>query len=199
MQGKAGLALWGDDFRTAFGNATGQAVLWTRNAEVAAVPVEAIGLDLGEIVATRLTEQDGDRVYVAAPCMVAALEVKDGVGHAAPIVADTEDSLVIADGVIDLRNEGLALDLDADAKDPSWGRLLGDVRLEGSWRHPAVSVDAGGTAVQALFAGLLGSVAGPLAALPFIETGDGEGVDCGHVLTRAGRAGIEMEGRPDRG
>ncbi|NHK26892.1 AsmA family protein [Parvularcula flava] len=185
IEGRLDLALTGSDFRTAFGNANGSVTFWAEDARLAAVPVEAAGLDLGEAVVTLAGQDRDDPVYVEAPCLVASLDIADGIGTASPIVADTEDSVVLAKGTVNLRDETLNLDVEADAKDFSWGTLMGDINIGGKWRDPSISVDASGGAAQALFAGLLGTLASPLAALPFFETGDGEDVPCQSLLRRA--------------
>lgn len=193
IQGRLDLSLTGNDFRTAFGNADGSVTFWADGARLAAVPVEAAGLDLGEALITLAGQDENDPVYVEAPCLVASVAITDGIGATDPFVADTEDSVIIADGTVSLRNETLDLAVKADAKDFSWGTLMGDINVSGSWRDPAITVDAGGGAAQALFAGLLGTVAGPLAALPFFETGDGETVPCRALLDRA-RSGNNRQG-----
>jgi len=185
LEGRLNLALTGSDFRTAFGNANGSVTFWADGARLAAVPVEAAGLDIGEALVTLAGQERDDPVYVEAPCLVASLDIVDGIGTASPIVADTEDSVVIAEGTVNLRDETLDLAVEADAKDFSWGTLMGDISVGGKWRDPAINVDASGGAAQALFAGLLGTLATPLAALPFFETGDGEDVPCQSLLSRA--------------
>ncbi|MBD0427139.1 AsmA family protein [Aquisalinus flavus] len=193
LQGRLDLALAGSDFRTAFGNADGSVSFWAEGARLAAVPIEAAGLDIGEALVTLAGQDRDDPVYVEAPCLVASLDISDGIGTADPIVADTEDSVIIVDGTVNLRNETLDLAVKADAKDFSWGTLMGDITVGGSWRDPSITVDAGGGAAQVLFAGLLGAVAGPLAALPFFETGDGKDVPCRSLLDRA-RSGNALPG-----
>ena len=185
LQGRLDLALTGSDFRTAFGNADGSVTFWADGARLAAVPVEAAGLDIGEALITLAGQDNDDPVYVEAPCLVASLDIAAGIGTASPIIADTEDSVIIAQGTVNLRNETLDLSVEADAKDFSWGTLVGDLSVAGKWRDPEINIDAGGGAAQALFAGLLGTLSGPLAALPFFETGDGEDIPCQSLLSRA--------------
>lgn len=185
LEGRASLALTGSDFRTAFANSNGTIDFWAEDARVAAMPVEAVDLDMGEMFVMMLDQSPGEISYVDAPCMVARLDVRDGIGTAAPFILDTDDSLIVAKGEISLRDETLNLDMAADAKDFSWGTVLGDVNVGGQWRDPNVSVNVEEAAVQGLLAGILGSIAGPLGALPFIESGDGENAPCAELLVQA--------------
>lgn len=185
IQGGFTLALTGSNFRDAFANANGTALLWAEDSQVAALPIEAADLDIGEALTVLAGNDDGSPVYVAAPCLVLRLDIEDGIGRTAPVLVETEDSLVVGEGTVSLRDETFDMIFKADAKDMSWGRLLGDLSLGGQWRDPQIGVAAEGTAVQGLLAGVLGSIAGPLAALPFLETGDGEAAPCQRILAKA--------------
>ena len=101
------------------------------------------------------------------------------------MVFDSQDSLIVLDGTVNLDDESLDLTVETDAKDVSWGSLLGDPVIRGTLRNPVIGVDAGETALQAGAAALLGSLTGGLAALPFVELGDGQDADCEALLARA--------------
>ena len=72
-----------------------------------------------------------------------------------------------------------------DAKDTSWGSLIGNVDIEGPFRRPQIDALQGETVLQGAIAAILASVSGPLGALPFIEPGDAPDTPCGEILTRA--------------
>ena len=112
-------------------------------------------------------------------------QLEQGVGTIEPGVIDTTDSLILLDGGFNLGNEAIDVDVRADAKDASIGSLFGDISLGGSFRNPSVSVISEETILQAGLTALLGALTGPLAALPFIDTGDGNDAPCESLLARA--------------
>lgn len=180
------LNMTGSDLRSAFASADGEISFWTgAGAELRSLAVEGAGLDLGEVFLLILTEENENAEYVPVRCGAARFEVEDGIAHARPVVLDTEDSLITMTGEVSLETEIITLDVDADAKDVSWGSLLGGVSIGGTLRDPSVDVNAVGAVLQGGAAALLSGVAGPLAALPFTQPGLGEDAPCGAVLAHA--------------
>lgn len=178
------LNMTGSGLRSAFASAQGEVSLWTGpEAELRQVAVEGAALDLGEILLLMLSE-DGSN-YVPVRCAAARFEVEDGIAYARPVVLDTEDSLIRMSGEVSLRTEIISLDVEADAKDVSWGSLLGGVSIGGTLRDPSVDVSALGVLIQGGAAALLSGVAGPLGALPFVQPGLGEDAPCGAVMAHA--------------
>lgn len=185
LEGRIDLGASGNGFREAAASADGALTMFTRDGQMRALGSEAAGLDLGEVVLLLLTEEAGQPEFDRLNCAVARFELTDGLARTAPVVFDSEDSLIIAEGQVNLDDESVDLRIESDAKDFSWGTLLGDPVVTGTLRNPEIGVEAGESAVQAGIAALLSTVAGPLAALPFFETGGGENADCGALLARA--------------
>lgn len=183
------LDMTGSDLRSAFASANGEIAMWTGpGAELRKLAVEGAGLDLGEIFLLILTEEDDEAQYVPVRCGAARFEVVDGIAHARPVVLDTEDSLITLTGEVSLETEIITLDVDADAKDVSWGSLLGGVSIGGTLRDPSVDINAVATVLQGGAAALLSGVAGPLAALPFTQPGLGEDAPCSTLMAEAENA-----------
>lgn len=174
----------GDGFRQAAATTTGSVAIWSRDAEVLALAAEGAGLDIGEAV-TLLGESGEDLTYVAARCAAIVLEFEDGVGNLSPAVVDTDDSLVVVRGDIDLSNEALRLSVRSDAKDASFGTLIGDVAIGGTLRNPSIQPFSAETIAQIGIVAVLASVSGGLGALPFIEPGMAQDAPCGSLLARA--------------
>lgn len=186
LEGRIDLTASGNGFRQAAASADGALTLFTRDGRIRALGSEAAGLDLGEVALLLLTEESGEPEFDRLNCAVARFELTGGLARAAPVVFDSDDSLIIAEGHVNLDDESVALRIESDAKDFSWGTLLGDPVIGGTLRHPDLGVQAGESAVQAGIAALLSTLAGPLAALPFFETGGGEDANCRALLARAG-------------
>lgn len=183
-EGEFEITAVGDGLRQAAASLTGTASVWSRDAEVLALAAEGAGLDIGEAV-TLLGESGEDRTYVAARCAAIVLEFEDGVGNLSPAVVDTDDSLVVVRGDIDLSNEALRLSVRSDAKDASFGTLIGDVAIGGTLREPSIQPFSAETIAQIGIVAVLASVSGGLGALPFIEPGMAQDAPCGSLLARA--------------
>lgn len=180
------LNMTGSDLRTAFASADGEIAMWTgEGATLRKLAVEGAGLDLGEVFLLILSEDDANAQYIPVRCAAARFEVIDGIAHARPVILDTEDSLIRMTGEVSLETEIITLDVDADVKDVSWGSLLGGMSIGGTLRDPSVDVNAVGAVLQGGAAALLSGIAGPLAALPFVQPGLGQDAPCGAVLSHA--------------
>lgn len=185
LAGRLDITASGNGFRQAASSANGAVTLYAQDGRIRQLGSEAAGLDLGEVLLLLLTEDPQDPEFTELNCAVARFAVEDGLARAAPVVFDSQDSLIVLDGTVNLDDESLDLTVETDAKDVSWGSLLGDPVIRGTLRNPAIGVDAGETALQAGAAALLGSLTGGLAALPFVELGDGRDADCEALLARA--------------
>lgn len=180
------LNMVGSDLRSAFASANGEIAMWAgEGAMLRKLAVEGAGLDLGEVFLLILSEDGAETDYEAIRCAAARFEVMDGVAHARPVILDTEDSLITMTGEVSLATEIITLNVDADVKDVSWGTVLGGLNIGGTLRDPSVDVNAVGAVLQGGAAALLSGIAGPLAALPFIQPGLGEDAPCVAVLNHA--------------
>ena len=189
-EGEFNVTTVGDGFRAAAASMDGKAALWSRDAEILALAAEGAGLDIGEAI-TLLGESGDDRTYAKARCAAVVINFDQGVGTLSPAVVDTDDSLVVVRGDADLETEALRLSVRSDAKDASLGTLIGDVSIGGTLRNPSIQPFSAKTVAQIGIAGVLASVSGGLAALPFIEPGMAKDAPCGALLARAESAAGE--------
>ena len=102
-----------------------------------------------------------------------------------PALIDTDDSLVLIEGQIGMAQETLDLSVKSEAKDASFGTLVGDIGITGTFRSPQISAINPEAALQIGLATILGSITGGLAALPFIEIGDAPDAPCADILAQA--------------
>ncbi|ABI76656.1 AsmA family protein [Hyphomonas neptunium ATCC 15444] len=174
----------GDGFREAAGSLDGRLSTWSQDADLLAIVAEGAALDVGEILLL-LNERAGEEVYTPGQCAAISVAFTDGIGAMDPALIDTEDSLVLLNGEIDLKQETLDLRVQSEAKDASFGTLVGDLTISGTFRSPRLSVLNPEIALQIGIAAALASVTGGLAALPFIELGDTPDAPCADILARA--------------
>lgn len=192
--GAFNLALTGSGFREAFGSANGEVGVWSSNSELAKIATEAAGLDVGEVL-LRLKDLNGDPAYFKSRCLAANVKFRNGVGTLDPAVLDNEDTLIVAKGGLNLQNETLDVKVEGHAKDFSIGKVFGDIGVKGTMRKPNISALSSKTLLQAGLTALLSSIAGPLGALPFVETGGADDAPCTALVSEAKAAGT-AEAKP---
>ena len=173
LEGEFDIRTSGNGFRDAAASLEGRIAAYSRDTEVAALLVEAAGLDITETLSV-FFEDEADRTFVTADCAAIVLNAQAGRVRLLPAIIDTTDSIVIADGEVLLSQEQMDIALRAEAKDFSFPALIGDIDVEGPLRSPNISVLDADTILQVTFSAILGAIGGPLAVLPFIETGDAE-------------------------
>lgn len=179
----------GNSVARMLGSADGEAGFATADGVLSNLLIEYVGLDGGEIVKFLVKGDRNTRIR----CGGALFDVKDGIGTAASVVFDTEDTRIEGSGAIDLKNETLDLHLKPHPKDKSILVLRSPVRVHGPFSNPGFSVQKKGLLKRVGAAVLLGLV-NPLAALlPLIETGTGKDANCAEVLGNVGSAVREAE------
>lgn len=133
--------------------------------------VELAGLDVAESLAALGSD---DRA-VRLDCAVANLGIARGVARPEPLFVDTSDTLVAAQGTIDLSTERLDLTLRASPRDASPLSVRAPIRVRGSFAEPSVGVDRARVAGTVVASVLLGALVTPVAALlPLLDFGEGD-------------------------
>ena len=185
MQGRFALTFTGSGFREAAFAANGEAGLWSNNSELSKFATEGAGLDLGEILLLWATEDKDNPEYLKSRCLAANIAFKKGLAVLQPAVIDNDDSLVAASGHVDLKNEGIDIEVYARPHDVSIGTISGDIKVGGTLRNPSFEALNEETVIQAGLAGLLSSITGALGFLPFVETGGEPDAPCATLLADA--------------
>lgn len=183
LNGKFALDLRGSGFREAAGSATGEVGVWSNNSELKKFAVEGAGLDLGEVLL--LWAKDDADDYIKSRCLAANIALKDGQAKLQPAVIENKDSLVVASGGVNLKNEAVDIQLYAKPHDVSIGTISGDIRVTGTLRNPAFEALDEKTFLQAGLSALLSSISGPLGLLPFVQTGGEPDAPCAALLADA--------------
>ncbi|MDW5377322.1 AsmA family protein [Halomonas sp. HP20-15] len=148
--------------------------------------VEALGLDVSEALMAAL--YDADKVPMR--CAYTRLDADSGVAAVEQFFLSTADSNITGGGEIDLDHERFDLVFEAHPKDPSLPASDSPVRLQGTITNPQVDVVSRELIVRGVLSVLGALAAPPLAILPWVEPGLGEGAGpgCRQVLDAAHKA-----------
>jgi uncharacterized protein involved in outer membrane biogenesis len=192
--GRARLAGTGSSVAELLGSASGRITLAVDHGTISQRVLELIGLDIAE---SALLLATGDR-EIALRCAVADLGVRAGIATSNVLVIDTDDTLVVGAGVVDLAGERLDLTVYPQPKDMSPLAARTALHVRGPLRDPTIVPDAKGLAARGVTAALLALVNPLLALVPFIETGPGKESDCAGLLARA-KDWSQRQSEPARG
>ena len=186
--GRAKLTIQGNSIRDMAAAADGELAVIMGGGQINPLIIEALGLDVGEILAVLAAGgEEKESGMVPVQCLVSRFEVQDGVMTTRALVLETSDSTVTGSGTIDLGQETLDLTLLAHPKDASVLTASTPVTLTGTFRDPTIDVVSEELAEKGLAALALGVVLPVIGAvLPFIETGEAEGVNCAALMKAAG-------------
>jgi hypothetical protein len=120
-------------------------------------------------------------------CAVLDFPIKQGVARSDVFVVDTEETIILGEGNIDLHDEKLDLKLTPRAKHPSILSLRSPIHILGTFKQPKVRPDK--TLAFRAGAVIVGALVNPLVALiPLVETGPGKDANCQALLDEAKRA-----------
>ncbi|UDM51316.1 AsmA family protein [Cupriavidus sp. MP-37] len=170
LNGSAKLSATGNSVAALLGSSNGEARLLVENGTVSKFLLEAIGLNVGSLVVSKLF---GDKP-VQINCGVSDFAMTDGVARARTFVLDTQDAVIETTGGIDLRSERLALTIHPDSKGLRIFSLRSPLYVGGTMKDPRVSPDIGVLALRAggaLSLALLAPVA--TAVLPLLDISPG--------------------------
>ena len=171
------------------GKADGDVVLVMESGRLDNLMVEALGLDAAEaLLVLADKEEKNGRSATPLRCAVAAFAVKSGAMQSRALVADTQDSTLVGEGGMNLRDESLDLKIEAHPKDNSLLTARAPIHIKGRLLQPDVSIEKRGLVARTLVAVGLATVLTPLAAIiPFVEVGTTEDQNCNALFAEARR------------
>lgn len=162
----------GKTIRSAIGRSNGSIALVAENGVIPARTASLLGQDVGRGLTTDKNEQ------AILRCMIARMDVSNGVARAAPILIDTSRAQTKANGSVNLANERLSLMLSGSPKKASLLRLPGAVPVAGTIKQPDIQVPKSAKSV--------GSVLGMLGKAITGKQGDLAGdADCRRLSAQA--------------
>ena len=191
--GRAKFHASGNSIAKLLGSAEGQAGFSMAGGHISNLLLEIIGIDGAEIIKFLL---GGDKT-VAVRCMVADFKVNDGVMSPDVLVLDTDDTNIVGEGTVNLKNETLDLVFKPLPKDMSFLSARSPLFARGTFKNPKFSPDMKKVASRTGAAVVLGTLLTPLAAiLPLIETGPGKDSDCADLLAHLNKSNHKLDKTP---
>ena len=134
VDGRVHLVGVGSTVREAVGRSDGTIGLYAHDGSLPAKLATLLGFDVGKSLFTGKDRQASLR------CGVVRLEMRRGIGTAAPLVVDTSESQTRGAGVVSFPGEQLALTLTGAPKRNSLLRLPGSILVRGTIREPSVVI-----------------------------------------------------------
>ncbi len=184
MGGEATLTARGDSLASLLAGADGRVQTLMSEGTISKLLLEEMGLNLGNVLATRLT---GDHP-VRLVCMATDFSVEHGVMRTRAFVVDTDDALIDVNGQLNLASERIDLVLRTNSKQWRLVTLRSPIHVSGTLQQPKVALDKGSMALRAGGALALAAL-NPLAALlPLMQPGPGQSSTCAPLLAKGGTA-----------
>lgn len=185
--GQLDVTLEGQSLGEMAANLDGKLELAMSGGKLDMLAVELLGLDAGEAALAALA--DSDRVEMN--CTYLRLDSTAGTANLEQFFISTADSNITGGGTIKLDSERLDLAFEARAKDFSLLSGNSPVELQGTLSDPQVSVVTGELAARAIASVVGALVAPPLAILPWLEAGlgEGSGIGCRKALSEFEQSG----------
>lgn len=168
----------GNSVATLMGNADGDIALVMGKGRISNLTLELAGLDIAEALKFLI----GKGKVVPVRCGFADFGVKDGVMTSRAFAFDTTDTLLLAEGSIDLGDESLDLLLKPRPKDRSPFSLRSPLRVRGTLTDPSIRPQSGPLLLRGAIAAALYAIAPPAALLALVETGPGKDADCSQAF-----------------
>lgn len=180
--GKIELAGTGASLADVLSTSNGDITLLMSGGKISRLLIEAADIDIGEALPLFLGKDQATRIR----CGVMDFDVRDGVLKSETFVLDTNDSVLVGNANIDLKQETLNARLDAKPKDNSLLSARIPITLSGKLNSPSIGLDPERTGSRGAAAVALGALLSPFAALlAFVDVGDAEDVDCRALISAA--------------
>lgn len=165
----------GNSVATMLGSSDGTVAVGMGRGHIGNLIMELAGLDVAESLKFLFT---GDK-QIPLRCAWGDFGVERGVMTSTALAFDTEDTLILGEGTVDLKKEQLDLLLRPRPKDISILALRSPLRIGGTFKDPSFRPDFKALGVRGAIALTLASITPPAALLATIETGPGKDSNCG--------------------
>lgn len=173
--GKVSLAGVGASLSDVLATSNGELTLIMSGGEISQLLIEASDLDIGQALPLFFGKDKATRIN----CGVLHFNVKEGMLASEVVVLDTNDSLLVGDVGINLKDEAINARLDAKPKDNSLLSLRIPLTITGTLKEPSVGLDKEKTTNRSVAAIALGALLTPFASiLAFVEKGEASDTDC---------------------
>jgi AsmA protein len=170
LNGRTRLGGMGNSTHALLSSLDGDISMYISDGTISHLLVELMGIDLAQAIGLWFGKDNSLKMQ----CAVMDFDTKNGIVTPQVALIDTEVTLALIDGKVDLGQEQLDLRLSAKPKNMSPFTLRSPIRVRGSFVDPQVRPEGGPIAAR-----VAGSVAlaflNPIAAiLPFIDLGSSD-------------------------
>ena len=171
----------GNSLAQILAHSNGDLKLFMGSGDLSAIIVNAAGLDVGGAIASLLGLPQTAKIN----CMVSDFALQNGILDTRALVLDTDQGNVYAKGNIDLRDEGLALQITEESKHFTIGALHAPIDITGSFKDPHVKPEPAALGTRLGVAAVLTAVFPPAGLLSTIQLGLGKDHNCGALIAEA--------------
>lgn len=161
IDGDAALAGTGNSVAALMGSSDGEVRLLVDGGAVSKLLLEEAGLNIGNIIVTKLFGDQPAKIN----CVAADFDARDGEWRSTVFLFDTDTMTINIDGSINLASERLDLTLHPQSKGVRVLSLRSPLYVRGTLKHPDAGVEKGPLLARATGAAVLGTIAAPLTAL----------------------------------
>ncbi len=179
VNGSTALSAKGNSIASLLSTSNGEMKLLVNDGAISKALLETAGLNIANIVITRIFGDKDVQIHCAASHFV----MTDGVLDSKLFVFDTEDAIINISGTADFAREKLDFDVRPHTKGLRIFSLRSPLYVQGTFVQPDVGVKKGPLLVRGGGALVLGIFAAPAAALiPLIAPSHGEPNRCEALL-----------------
>jgi AsmA family protein len=180
INGDAALTAVGNSISSLLGASNGEVKALIDHGTISKLLLEQMGLNVGNIVVSRLF---GDK-QVRLRCMASDFVVTNGVMQTRAFIVDTDEALINIDGTINIAKEELDMRIRPETKGFRLFSLRSPLYVRGTFKQPDVNVDKGALFGKAGGAAALAAVAPFAALLPLVNTGKEQNSSCPQLLSQ---------------
>ncbi|MEX3583426.1 MAG: AsmA family protein [Burkholderia sp.] len=180
INGDATLAASGNSPAALAATSTGEVKALVTDGAISRLLMEAAGLNVANVVYEKLFGNRDVKINCTAVDFVAT----DGILNSKLFALDTDDAMIRVDGNVNLRDEGLDLQIHPQTKGFRVFSLRSPLYVKGTFKNPKVGVNVGALALRAGAAVSLGLI-NPFAALiPLIAPSNNRDVPCSDLFAQ---------------
>lgn len=178
VNGDARLSATGNSVAALLGSSNGELKLLVEQGTVSKFILEAMGLNVANVILTKLF---GDK-QVNINCAAGDFAVSNGLAQARTFVVDTQDAVIDITGATSFKQEALDFTIHPDSKGLRVFSLRTPLYVKGTYKHPDVSINPAVVALRAGGAVALAFAAPVAAVLPVLELKPAPDSPCGKLL-----------------
>ena len=180
MVGRIRLHGTGTSVHKVAADAAGDVTFVIPSGQIRSAFAELTGINVAKGLDLLLTKKE-DKTEIR--CGVASFRADDGDLKANALLVDTTHVLVTGSGDINLKDEGLHVELRGKPKEVRTVRLRAPIEIHGTLAHPDIGLEPGHVLAQAGAAAALGTLLSPVAAiLAFVDGGLAKDASCAALI-----------------